>query len=281
VEVYFGWGISGDVISAAGNTLGWVHTAAAGVGGSLTPELRSSGAIITNSRAIHATPIAEWVLAAISFCARGFLTAVAAQGDHRWAKAELASLDTPIRELSDLRVGIIGFGGIGQAVARRCHVNGMQVRAVRRNPARNCGESVQWVGGPDDLLELASLSDVLVIAAPYTSETRRLVDASVLGSMPAGSYLLNVARGALLDEEALLVHLNSGQLAGCVLDVCDTEPLPADHPFWAHPKVFVTPHVSGVSHHFWDREVGLITDNVKRYLQGTRLKNVVNLVAGY
>jgi phosphoglycerate dehydrogenase-like enzyme len=280
-EVYFGWGISEEVIIAAGESLGWVHTAAAGVGGSLTPALRASGALITNSREVHATPIAEWVLAAIGFCARGFLPAVAAQGEHRWAKAELASLDTPIRELCDLRVGIIGYGGIGRAVARRCSALGMQVRAVRRNPALPLPAGVLWMGGPGDILELAGQSDVLVIAAPHTSETRKLVDAAVLGSMPPGSYVLNVARGALLDEAALLVHLSSGHVAGCVLDVFATEPLPAEHPFWDHPNVFVTPHVSGVSRNFWDREVGLITDNIKRYVQGAPLKNVVNLAAGY
>jgi phosphoglycerate dehydrogenase-like enzyme len=123
--------------------------------------------------------------------------------------------------------------------------------------------------------------DVLIVAAPHTTETRGIVDESVLAALPEGAYVLNVARGALLDEEALLVHLNSGRLGGCVLDVFATEPLPEDHPFWAHPRVLVTPHVSCVSLHFWKREVELITDNISRYLRGIRLRNVVNLAAGY
>jgi len=280
-EVYLGWGVPSGVIRAAGGALRWVHSAAAGVGGSITPELRSSGALLTNSRAVHAEPIAEWVLAAIGFCARGFLAAVAAQAEHRWAKAELASWDTPIRELSELRVGIIGLGGIGRSVASRCSKMGMHVSALRRNRSRRPPKGVSWIGGPGNLLEMAHRSDVLVIAAPHTAETRGLVDERVLAALPAGSYVLNVARGALLDEEALLMHLNSGHLGGCVLDVFATEPLSKDHPFWDHPRVFITPHVSGVSLRFWEREVRLITDNISRYLRGIRLKNVVNITAGY
>ena len=140
---------------------------------------------------------------------------------------------------------------------------------------------MSWIGGPDELLELASQSDVLVIAAPQTASTFQLVGSKVLAALPKGAYVLNVARGALLDEDALLVHLNSGHLAGSVLDVFATEPLPEDHPFWSHPKVFVTPHVSGVSHRFWEREMELIVDNIGRYLRGNRLRNLVNLTAGY
>ncbi|UCG85130.1 MAG: D-2-hydroxyacid dehydrogenase [Gemmatimonadota bacterium] len=280
-EVYIGWGVPTGVIEAAGKALRWVHTAAAGVGGSITAELRSSGALLTNSRGVHAEPIAEWVLTAIGLCARGFLGTVAAQAEHRWAKTELASLDTPIRELSDLRVGLIGLGGIGRAVARRCSAVGMHVSAVRHTRSRRRPKGVRWVGGPGDLLEMVQRSDVLVIAAPHTSETRSLVDEQVLAALPVGAYVLNVARGALLDEEALLVHLDRGHLGGCVLDVFATEPLPADHPFWDHPKVLVSPHVSGVSSHFWEREVELITENISRYLRGMPMKNVVNLTAGY
>jgi phosphoglycerate dehydrogenase-like enzyme len=118
-EVYFGWGISSEVIKQAGDKLRWVHTAAAGVGGSITPELRSSRAFFTNSRGVHADPMADWVVAAIGFCVRGFHIAVAAQREKRWARGQLTQLDTPIREFADLRVGIVGYGEIGRSVARR------------------------------------------------------------------------------------------------------------------------------------------------------------------
>jgi len=280
-EVYLGWGISAEVVKQAGDKLRWVHTAAAGVGGSITPELRSSRAVFTNSRGVHADPMADWVVAAIGFCARGFHVAVAAQREGRWARGELTQLDTPIREFADLRVGLVGYGGVGRAVARQCRALGMTVRAVRRRPRQARRRNLVWLGGPDDLPDLARQSDVLVIAIPHTRETVRMIDESVLALLPRGAYVLNVARGAILDEEALLSHLDSGHLAGCVLDVCGAEPLPADHGLWRHPKVFVTPHVSGVSGGFWAREMALILENIDRYKKGGRLRNLVDMEFGY
>jgi phosphoglycerate dehydrogenase-like enzyme len=132
-----------------------------------------------------------------------------------------------------------------------------------------------------DLPDLARQSDVLVIAVPHTQETVRMIDESVLALLPRGAYVLNVARGALLDEEALVSHLDSGHLAGCVLDVCGAEPLPADHESWFNPKVFITPHVSGVSQGFWKREMALIVENIGRYKKGDYLRNLVDMKSGY
>ncbi len=157
----------------------------------------------------------------------------------------------------------------------------MTVRAVRRHPRKVRTSNVVWLGGPGDLPDLARQSDVLVIAVPHTRETVKLVDESVLAQLPRGAYVLNVARGAVLDEEAVVSHLDSGHLAGCVLDVCGTEPLPEDHEFWHNPKVFVTPHVSGVSHRFWKREMALIVENIDCYRNGDRLRNVVDTESGY
>jgi phosphoglycerate dehydrogenase-like enzyme len=280
-EVYFGWGISPDIVRAAGEKLRWVHTAAAGVGGSLTAELKQSGALFTNSREIHAEPIADWIVAAIAFCARGFHGAMVGRSERRWVKGELAALNTPLRELKDLRVGLVGLGGIGSAAARSLSALGMEVNAIRRRPGRRRPKGVSWVGGPGDILALAHKSDVLVITAPHTSDTVSIVNDEVLRSLPGGAHVLNVSRGTLLDEEALLQHLDSGHLGGCVLDVFSAEPLPSDHPFWEHPKVFLTPHVSGVTRRFWSRETEFIVDNIDRYLEGRHLRNIVNSEVGY
>jgi glyoxylate/hydroxypyruvate reductase A len=107
------------------------------------------------------------------------------------------------------------------------------------------------------------------------------VNDAVLRSLPKGAFIISLARGNLLDEQALLVHLESGQVAGCVLDVYAKEPLPADHPFWRHPRVLVSPHVSAVSDRFWERETELLVDNIRRYRRGRRLRNLVDLKAGY
>lgn len=280
-EVYLGWGVPEAVVQAAAGTLRWAHSAAAGVGASITPALIKNGAVLTNSRGIHAEPMADWVVTAIGMCARGFVAAGAAQRRRRWIKDAFTDGRVPVRELADVRVGLVGMGGIGRAVTRRLVALGISVRAVRRHPSRDPLPGVEWVGGPDDLLALAAQSDVLVIAAPHTSETRHLVNDRVLAALPDGASVINVSRGALLDEAALMMHLEGDRLAGAVLDVFAVEPLPADHPLWDHPKVIVTPHVSAVSDRFWERETDLIVRNVRRYLAGQPLENVVNLEAGY
>ena len=280
-EVYLGWGVAPAVVAAAGPALRWAHTAAAGAGGSITPALLESGAVLTNSRGVLAEPMADWAVAAIGFCLRGFHEAVAAQRARRWAKPAFADGSVPVGELAGTRVGIVGLGGVGAAVARRCARLGMEVRGVRRRPWRRRPAGVRWVGGPGDLRRLARVSDVLIVAAPHTSATRRAIDAGVLEALPHGAFVLNLSRGALLDEAALLARLETGRIGGCVLDVLAAEPPPERHPFWDHPRVLLTPHVSGVSRRFWERETALILENVRRYRAGRRLRNVVDLDAGY
>jgi len=137
------------------------------------------------------------------------------------------------------------------------------------------------VGGPTDLGRLAAESDVLVIAAPRTTETDGAVGRAVLERLPRDAIVVNVSRGALLDGAALLHLLDGGALRGAALDVFATEPLPPDDPLWAHPRVLVSPHVSPVTDRFWEREASLILDNLRRYLAGSPLRNVVDLDAGY
>lgn len=282
-EVYVGFGVPRGVAQAAGGALRWAHSANVGVGASLTPEFLATGARLTNSRGILAEPMADWAIAAITLSARGFLVAIAAQREGRWVKDQFTDGARPIRELRGVRVGLIGLGGIGAAVAHRCLSLGLEVRAVRRRPRLRRPRGVTWVGGPTrrDLLRLAQQSDVLVVTAAQTQATRAMVDDSVFRALPPGAYVINLSRGSLLDEAALLSHLGRGHLGGCVLDVFAVEPLPPDHPFWRHPRVLVTPHVSAVSDGFWSRQTGLLMENVRRYRRGARLLNVVDLEAGY
>nr|AKQ04693.1 putative oxidoreductase [uncultured Gemmatimonadetes bacterium Rifle_16ft_4_minimus_7] len=280
-EVYLGYGVPRAVAQAALGTLRWAHSAAAGVRATITPEFLATGAMLTNAKGLHAEPMADWAVTAIGFCLRGFHHAVAAQREARWTKDEFTDGRVPVREFGGARVGLVGLGGIGAAVARRCVALGMEVRAVRRRPRRPRPRGVTWVGGPTQLSELAKRSDVLVIAAPDTGATRGVVNDPVLRALPRGAYVVSMARGSLLDEQALLVHLESGQVAGCVLDVYAKEPLPQDHPFWRHPRVLVSPHVSAVSDRFWERETALLVNNIRRYRRGAKLQNLVDLEAGY
>ena len=279
-EIYLGFGVPRGVLEAGRGTLRWVHSGTAGVGSSLA-HLRGTGVVLTNSAGIHAEPMADWVLSAITYFARGLDYQLAAQRRAHWAKGEFADLAVPLMELRDVRVGLLGLGGVGRAVAARCAALGMRVAAVRRRPELGGAPEVAWVGGLADLPRLASESDCFVVAAPETGATAGAVSRTVLERLPAGAVVVNVSRGGLVDEDALLDLLERGRLRGAALDVFATEPLPPGHPFWAHPRVLVSPHVSAVSTRFWERETGLILGNVRRYLAGEQLRNVVDLEAGY
>lgn len=279
-EVYLGYGLPGGVVEASRGTLKWVHTATAGVSPALA-ALKGSGVTVTNSRGIHAEPMADWVLAAVLHFARGFDHAVRAQSQSRWTKDAFTDGSTAFPEIRDLRLGVFGLGGIGEAVARRGLALGMKVMGIRRHPGQGGPAGVKVVGGFEALGTLALGSDILAIAVPRTPETAGTVDANVLGKLPRGAVVINVSRGGILNEDALLAALESGHLRGAALDVFATEPLPPEHPLWRHPRVLITPHVSAVTARFWDREMALILDNVRRYLGGHRLVNVVDLEAGY
>ena len=279
-EIYLGYGVPVGVVEAGRPTLRWVHTGTAGVGSSL-PQLRGAGIALTNSAGIHAEPMADWVIATIGYFARGLDHMIEAQALGRWIKEAFDDLQVPVREFRDLRVGIVGLGGVGTAVTRRAQALGMSVAGVRRRPVQGGPPGVRWVGGLDELPRLAAESDCLVIAAPHTPATAGAVDRRVLERLPPHALVVNVSRGSLLDEAALLALLEAGRLRGAALDVFAVEPLPPDHPFWGHPRVLVSPHVSAVTDRFWERETALMVDNIRRYLAGAPLTNVVDLEAGY
>jgi phosphoglycerate dehydrogenase-like enzyme len=279
-EIYVGFGAPQGVVEAGRGTLRWIHTCTAGVGGNLA-GLRESGVQFTNSAGVHAEPIADWVLAAIAHFARGLDYVVRAQAERHWIQGAFGEREVPVRELGQLRIGILGLGGIGSAVARRALALGMRTAGVRRRPARGGPAGLAWVGGQEALGRLAAESDVLVISAPRTALTDHAVGREVLARLPSGAVIVNVSRGALLDEVALLEALESGRLRGAALDVFTVEPLPAADPLWTHPRVLVSPHVSAVTDRFWERELGLILENIRRYLAGTALVNLVDASSGY
>ena len=279
-EVYIGWGIAEAVVAAGRGTLRWLHTAAAGVGGSLTEALRASGAVLTNSAGVHAESIAEWVTATLLHFYRGMDLAQRAQATRRWAKDDFTDLPCTLRELAGSRAAIFGLGGIGAAVGRRLAALGAEVRAVRRRPGLGGPAGVSAVGPAQTAWALEGAA-ALVITAPLTPHTRGAIGARELGLLADGAVVVNVSRGAIVDEAALLAALGGGKLRGAALDVFDREPLPADHAFWTHPRVLVSPHVAAVTPGYWTREQALVLDNWARYREGRELVNVVDLAAGY
>ena len=280
-EVYMGYGIP-ETVLRTGRKLRWVHSGAAGVGGSLTPEMLARDVVFTNSAGIHGPPVAETVLAFLLHFARGLDLAVAAQRAGRWGQDDFIGADAPVRELSASTVGIIGLGGIGREVARRALALGAAVVGTRRRPAPIAGlPAVEVLSGAGALETLLARSHYVVVAAPETGATRRLLDAGSLGRMRPDAVLVNVSRGGLVDEEALADALERGRLRGAALDVFTAEPLPAGHRLWRAPRLLITPHVSAYTHGFWAREGALIEENLRRWAAGEPLRNVVDKAAGY
>lgn len=283
-EIYMGYGFPQPLFAAAHRNgtprLRWVHSAAAGVGSALYPEMRASAVVLTNSAGIHAAPMAETVLSMILYFARGLDFAAAAQRDRRWGNDAFEAADTPVREIAGSTLGIVGFGGIGREVAVRASALGMNVLALKRTPGE-VPQGVELLGGENGLGELLRRSDFVVLAVPETSSTRGLIGAAELQAMRPGAVLVNVARGGVLDEDALVESIRTGHLRGAALDVFQQEPLPLESPLWDLPGVLITPHVSATTRGFWRRQTDLIVENLRRYFDGRPLLNEVDKQAGY
>jgi phosphoglycerate dehydrogenase-like enzyme len=284
-EVYLGLGLPRPLLQAAlapPRRLRWIHTGAAGVASLLHPELLEGDVVLTNSAGIHAEPMADSVLAAMLHFARGFDHAIAAQQRREWDAAVFEAEDSGVREIAGATVGIVGYGGIGNAVAKRAAALGMRVVALRRRAAgEHDHPGITVVAGDDALARLLRESDYVVLTVPSTAQTRGMIGRTEFAALKDGAVLINVARGDVVEEDALLHALVSGRLRGAALDVFATEPLPADSPLRQAPRLLITPHVSAVSPRFWERQCGLITDNIERYLAGRPLRNVVDVEAGY
>lgn len=280
-EVYFGFGIPRDLFVAA-SRLKWVHSAAAGVGSALHEEMRGSDVLLTNSAGIHAIPIAEYVVAGVLHFLRGFDVALEQQRSATWDKAFFVAADAPLREMDSVRALIVGAGGLGAETAKRLAALGARCTGVRRRVELGAPQGFERVIPQSDLDAELPAHDVVVLAAPYTPDTAGLMTASRLDLMPRGGIVVNVARGALVDEMALIDRLQDGRLRGAVLDVFREEPLAASSPLWQLRQVLLTPHISPVSPgRFWPRQLELFLDNWQRYVDGRPLRNLVDKQAGY
>src|ERR1051325_2689516 len=280
-EVYFGFGIPRPLFLNA-TKLKWVHSAAAGVGNSLYPEMMKSDVIFSNSAGVHAHPIAEYVTAAVLHFFRGLDVVVRQQAEAKWDKTFFVANDSPIREVGGASVLIIGAGGIGTQTAIRLSAIGAWVVDIRRHPDRKIPDGFQSVYGIDKIDDELPNADVVVLAAPLTASSSGLFDARRLKRMKRGSILINVSRGALVDERALAELLESGHLRGVALDVFGKEPLASDSPLWHLRHALLSPHISPVSPgRFWPRALELFIDNWRHYVRGAPMKNVVDKDAGY
>jgi phosphoglycerate dehydrogenase-like enzyme len=289
-----------DRLLARAPRLSWVHSATSGVERALTPAALERGLVVTNARGVFSRPIAEYVLLMILAVSRRLPQLLELQRERTWQPLEGA-------ELRDVTVGIVGLGSIGRAVGALATAFGCRVVAVRRRPGgseapegadaadgagagegdgageeRTFGEAMlDRVGGPETLPELLGESDFIVLAAPLTPETEDMINDETLAMVKPGAWLINVARGRLVDDRALLRALREGPLGGAVLDTFRDEPLPPMSSFYDLPNVIVTPHTAWSSGRVLDRSVELFCDNLRRFARGEPLLNVVDPVAGY
>jgi len=274
-----------DRLLARAPRLTWVHSASAGVERAMTPAARERGVVITNARGVFSRPIAEYVLMMILAVSRRLPGLLELQRERTWQPLEGV-------ELRDVTVGIVGLGSIGRAVGALATAFGCRVVAVRRRSEQGAtagltetpsfGEvMLERVGGPETLPQLLAESDFVVLAAPLTPETEDMIDAAALAAMKPTAWLVNVARGRLIDERALLNALRDGTIGGAILDTFRDEPLAPSSPFYDLPNVIVTPHTSWSSGRVLDRSVELFCDNLRRYAAGEPLLNVVDPMAGY
>jgi phosphoglycerate dehydrogenase-like enzyme len=266
---------------AAARRLRWIHSPAAGVGSMLFPALVDSPVVMTNSRGISARAIAEHVVAVTLALFRKLPLALDRQGQRTWAQNELFVEGRPIRTLRGARVLLVGLGAIGTESAGSFAALGAQVSAVRRRVSEPAPAGVTAVLPPERLRDALADADVVVIAAPQTGETVRMIGAAELAAMKDDAVLVNVSRGKLVDEAALVTTLESGRLRGAALDVFEHEPLSSDSPLWRRGDVILTPHVAGFYETYWPDATSLFADNLRRFIAGEPLRNVVDKQAGY
>jgi phosphoglycerate dehydrogenase-like enzyme len=278
-EVYFNWfylkpKTLHQVLEAAPQ-LRWMQTPSAGVNHILTPQFLERHIILTNGAGTFAVPIAEFVMAYILNHSKCLSKLRELQIQRQW----LRSIDLPFQEVDGRTLLIIGAGSIGQTIAQRASAFGMRVWGSRRQPQPMPG--FEKIVGAEEWRSLLPEADYVVLATPLTRETKGLFDEAALRLMRSTGYLINIARGAVVDEPALIRALREGWIAGAGLDTFATEPLPSDSPLWSLPNVFITPHCSGMSPSIVDRTIALFLDNLDRYRSGQPLRNVVNPDLGY
>lgn len=256
---------------AAGPKLTWVHTLQAGVNTWPLQRMRERGLIFTNGAGLAAPAIAEFVAMGMLVLIKNLRGLLELQAERRWAPWSLEGGD-----LAGAKVLIVGYGSIGREIARRLNAFDVEITGVRRHPRGEPG-----VIGPDDWRARLGEFDWVVLAAASTSETRGMIGAAELEAMKPGAGIVNVARGELIDQPALIAALKDGRLGGALLDVTDPEPPPKDDPIWSAPNTLLTSHSSAVSRTIYKRSAALFLDNLDRYRSGRPLRNLVDLELGY
>lgn len=278
-DVFIGWSLRPEQFVIA-KKLRWIHSPAAAVHQLMYPELIRSNVVLTNSTGVHGPVVAEHAITVLLALAKRLPQAMHYQARKIWAQELLWNEHPRPREVAGATVLVIGMGGIGREFAIRAKALGMKVLAVRQNPAKGAGPA-DAVYGLEQLEELLPKADFVLLCTPVTPATTGLINKQRLEKMRFGAYLINVARGPLIDDAALIEALQQQRIAGAALDVFEEEPLPANSPFWSLENMLITPHTAAVTEKLWDRHYDLIVENLTRLLAGKPLLNEVDKHRGY
>lgn len=278
-DVIFNWSGSGDLLRDVFRMcprVHWVHTRSAGLDGLLFPELVESAAVLTNASGVFSESLGEFALAGILFFAKDLRRMIRNQTEGRWEPFD-------ITEVAGQTLGIIGYGDIGRAVAARARAMGMRVVAVKRHAlaAGATDAYAERIYTPERTSEMIALADYIVAAAPLTVETRGLIGEREFAAMKPTAVVINLGRGPVIDEAAMVRALVRRRIRGAVLDVFDTEPLPEGHPFYRLDNVLLSPHSADHTPDWLERAMQLFLDNFARFHRGLPLKNLVDKELGY
>jgi phosphoglycerate dehydrogenase-like enzyme len=278
-EIAITWSIRAEQIKAA-TELRWIHSPAAAVHTLIFPEMVSSQIQITNARDVHGPVVAEHLMALIFALAKRIPDAVCLQQKHEWGQEKMWERRPRVREVAGATLGLIGLGSIGRAVAKSAKALQMRVIAVREHPEKGSA-GTDAVFGTAQIDEVFRQADYIVLAVPFTSATNALANADRLALMKPDACLINVGRGQLVDEPALVSALREKRIGGAALDVFATEPLGPDSPLWDTPGLLITPHTAALTDKIWERHYKLFSENLRRYLTGEALLGVVDKRKGY
>jgi phosphoglycerate dehydrogenase-like enzyme len=277
--VIFNWALSTPLLRDVFQMcpqLRWVHSRSAGLDGMLFPELVESPVTLTNGRGVFSQSLGEFVLGAILYFAKDFRRMIRLQTAGVWEPFD-------ITEVSGQTVGIVGYGDIGRAVATRVRAMGMRVLALKRHgpPLYNMDPLVDQIYGPDQRIEMIGRCAYVVAAAPLTAETRGMIGEAEFAAMKPAAVIVNVGRGPVIDEAAMVRALSEGRIKGAALDVFDREPLPAGHPFYKLENVLLSPHCADHTSGWMEDAMRFFLSQYERFRNGEPLQNVVEKKRGY
>jgi phosphoglycerate dehydrogenase-like enzyme len=278
-DIFVGYSLRAEQLTHA-KKLKWIHSTAAGVAQLMYPELRDSGIVVTNPSGVFSPPMAEHTMGLLLALARNFPDSTRHQDRSHWGQQDIWDKPQHLTELSGQVLLIVGFGSIGRELAKRARAFDMRVWGVTRS-GQGDTTYAEKILPVSQLEEALAYADYVVIAAPETNETRHLIGIAQIARMKPGARLINVGRGSLLDESALIHALEAGALSGAALDVTSVEPLPPESPLWRAPNLFITPHTSAVSDRLWHRETALLIDLLERWFDGREMFNQVDFARGY